>query len=87
MPSPNQNNKARGDLEAAHGDVWNQRELENEFEVIYCLAPYFLVRRKKDKQLGRLTFQPSPRFYFNFEPGAAPDDSPDKQEDHTCSTE
>jgi len=66
-----QDQQARGPtprelLEKAYGRVWDTRELTEEFEVISFLAPLVCVRRKRDGQQGSLSFQPSPRLYFDF---------------------
>ncbi len=58
----------RDALEAAHGRVWDTRQLAEEFEVIGFLAPLVVVRRKADGAKGSLEFQHNPRFYFNWQP-------------------
>ena len=55
-------------LEKKYGPVWNTAQLQRDFYVDGFLAPYVQVRRKKDGVVGSLTFQHSPRYYFNFEP-------------------
>jgi len=55
-------------LEAEHGQVWDTEELGRDFEVCCFMAPFVVVRRKKDGVEGSLTFQHHPRFYFCFEP-------------------
>ena len=55
-------------LEAKHGQLWNTEELARDFEVLGFLAPYVVVRRKADGQLGSLAFQHDPRLYFSFAP-------------------
>ena len=55
-------------LEAKHGKVWSTSELQEEFEAIGFMAPLIVVRRRSDGVKGSLTFQHSPRFYFDFEP-------------------
>jgi hypothetical protein len=59
----------RAVLEARYGQVWDTRELAHDFIVIGFLAPIIAVRRKTDGVRGSLEFQPTPRFYFNFQPG------------------
>jgi hypothetical protein len=61
----------RAVLEATHGRVWDADELGREFEVVGFLAPYVVVRRKSDGQVGSLEFQHQPRFYFNYQPDHA----------------
>jgi hypothetical protein len=55
-------------LAVKHGKVWNTSELQEEFEALGFMAPLIVVRRRSDGQKGSLTFQHSPRFYFDFEP-------------------
>jgi hypothetical protein len=55
-------------LVAKHGQVWNTDELARDFEVLGFLAPYVVVRRKADGQLGSLAFQHDPRLYFGWAP-------------------
>jgi hypothetical protein len=57
---------SREDMESKHGQVWNTKELQQDFEVLSFLAPYVTVRRKSDNQMGSLAFQHDPRFYYNF---------------------
>ena len=56
----------RAVLEARHGQVWNASELAGDFEVVGFAAPFAVVRRKADHQLGSLLFQHQPRYYFDF---------------------
>lgn len=55
-------------LEQKHGQVWNTEELTADFEVTGFIAPFVLVIRKSDRKRGTLTFQHSPRYYFDFRP-------------------
>jgi hypothetical protein len=59
---------ARAALEARYGKVWNTGELKTEYEVLQFSAPCVVVRRRCDGIRGTLYFQPSPRFYFSFQP-------------------
>lgn len=54
-------------LEAKHGKVWSTDELSQEFNVLGFMAPFVVVKRKADGVKGSLTFQASPRFYFDFQ--------------------
>ncbi len=63
---------SREALEAAHGQVWDTRELAAEFVIIGFLAPYVVVQRKADGVKGSLEFQNLPRFFFNFLPDGEP---------------
>jgi hypothetical protein len=58
---------SREALQAQHGPVWDTAQLGEEFEVIGFLAPYVVVRRRKDGVKGSLEFQHNPRLYFNFQ--------------------
>ena len=59
---------SREALEAQYGQVWDTRELTQDFDIIGFLAPLVVVRRRADGVKGSLEFQHSPRFYFRFEP-------------------
>jgi hypothetical protein len=67
----NRNAAARQQLLARYAEVWDTEELARDFEVIGFAAPYVVVRRKADRQIGSLEFQHHPRFYFNFEVDSA----------------
>lgn len=58
---------SREALEKERGQVWSTNELTEDFEVLGFMAPFVVVRRKKDGRKGSLTFQHSPRFYFSFQ--------------------
>jgi hypothetical protein len=57
----------RETLVLRHGQVWDPEELARDFEVLGFLAPFVVVRRRADGQLGSLEFQHEPRCYFRFE--------------------
>ena len=48
--------------------TWDTRELRADFEVLGFLAPFVVVRRKSDRQVGSLLFQHAPRYYWDFTP-------------------
>ena len=58
----------RKTLEALHGQVWDEDELNQEFKVTAIIPPQVVVVRHVDGGVGNLTFQNEPRFYFNFVP-------------------
>jgi hypothetical protein len=58
----------RASLEEIHGRVWNPQEVARDFELIYFEAPFVVVRRRSDRQLGSMKFRHEPRFYFDFVP-------------------
>ncbi len=53
-------------LEATYGQVWDTSQMQDDFEAIGFAAPFIIVRRRADGAKGTLTFQHSPRFYFDF---------------------
>jgi hypothetical protein len=60
---------SRETLEAQYGQVWDTRQLTQDFDVIGFLAPLVVVRRKADGVKGSLEFQHGPpRLYFSFVP-------------------
>ena len=62
----NANPGSREALEAQHGKVWSTEELTKEFIVSGFAAPFVVVTRRSDGQMGLLEFQHSPRFYYGF---------------------
>ena len=54
--------------EQPEGQTWDTQELQRDFEVIMFEAPYVVVRRKSDSQLGKLQFNHKPRVYWGFVP-------------------
>lgn len=56
----------RAEAEARYGKVWDTQELQQDFHVHTFEAPFVVVTRKEDGELGCLTFQHMPRFYFDF---------------------
>jgi hypothetical protein len=65
----------RQTLEAAHGKVWDEEELAREFKVTAIIGNEVIVVRRSDSQVGSLTFQNDPRFYFYFQPAPRFDDA------------
>ena len=59
---------SREALETEHEQVWDTRQLGQDFNVEGFMAPYCIVRRNSDGQRGSLMFQHDPRFYFAFQP-------------------
>jgi len=57
----------RNALEVLVGQVWDTKELQEDYTVRQFAAPYVVVERKSDKQVGSLEFQHMPRFYYTFE--------------------
>jgi hypothetical protein len=57
---------SREGLEQVYGKVWDTAQLTEEFEVKGFMAPMVVVKRKSDGVVGSMTFQHSPRYYFDF---------------------
>jgi hypothetical protein len=47
--------------------TWTTGQLLEEFDVLEFSAPYVVVSRKSDGQLGSLEFTHSPRVYFGWQ--------------------
>jgi hypothetical protein len=64
----NTNPQTRERLEEVFGkgQVWTTKELSEEFEVISFLAPFAVVKRRADHDLGSVMFQHHPRLYFAY---------------------
>jgi hypothetical protein len=58
--------KERVRLEAKYGQVWDTKQLQEDFKVSSFMAPYCSVIRKSDNKRGIISFQHLPRFYFEF---------------------
>jgi len=58
--------KERARLEAKYGQVWDTKQLQEDFKVTGYAAPWCMVTRKSDNQNGLISFQHLPRFYFDF---------------------
>jgi hypothetical protein len=71
----NRTGQDRQALEAAHGQVWDEGEAAEEYRVTAIIAPQVIVVRKSDGQVGSLTYQNEPRFYFTFQPSPGFDDA------------
>ena len=59
---------SREALEAKHGEVYDTKQLQENFDVLSFMAPYIVCSRKSDGATGSMQFQHDPRFYFNFVP-------------------
>jgi len=64
----NESPRSRELLVAEFGQTWDPAQLQEDFDVIGFRAPFVVVRRRSDHQLGSLCFQHHPRFYFAFVP-------------------
>ena len=53
-------------LTKIYNEVWNTKEVQEDFEIIGFMAPFVVATRKADNKKGTLQFQDRPRFYFNF---------------------
>src|ERR1700676_1920665 len=59
---------SREAMEAQYGQVWDTKQLGEDFEIVGFMAPLVVVRRKSDGTKGSLEFQNNPRLFFNFKP-------------------
>ena len=59
---------SREDLEQKHSQVWDTKEMQEEFEPLGFMAPLIVVRRRSDGTKGSLKFQHNPRLYFDWSP-------------------
>ena len=58
----------RDDLAIRHGRVWDTSELAREFIVTAIIDATLVVRSKDDGQVGRMSYQNQPRYYYGYEP-------------------
>ena len=58
--------KSRAQLEAKHGQVWNDDELERDFLGFLQVRPLALAVRREDCVAGSLSVQNEPRLYHTF---------------------
>lgn len=58
---------SREELSARHGRVWDTSELAREFVVTAIIDTMLVVRRKEDGQVGHVSYQNQPRYYYGFE--------------------
>jgi hypothetical protein len=56
------------DLAQCADQIWDTEQLSAEFTVLAFLAPFAIVRRKRDGKCGSVEFIHSPRRYFNWQP-------------------
>ncbi|MGA2033218.1 MAG: hypothetical protein ABSG68_13250 [Thermoguttaceae bacterium] len=56
--------RTREELKAVFRQVWDERQLAEDFEVLGFIDEAMEVRRKSDGLVGSLSYQDSPRFYF-----------------------
>jgi hypothetical protein len=58
--------RSRAELQAVFRQVWDEQELAGDFEILGFVDEAVEVLRKADGQLGSLSYQDKPRFYFSF---------------------
>ena len=56
------------------GEVWDSKELTEQFIVHGFMAPFLAVTRKSDNKMGSLMFQDTPRLYFAWSPASPAED-------------
>jgi hypothetical protein len=59
---------SREALAAEHGQVWDTKQLGEDFEVLGFMAPFVVVKRRSNGIKGSLLFQHHPRLYHSFQP-------------------
>ena len=59
--------KSRHDLEAVYGDVWDESEVQLDFELLGSSGPFVIARSKHDGALGSLVRQKNPAYYFSWD--------------------
>lgn len=60
----------QADLAADPDQKWTTEQMQAEFDVLSFTAPFVVVSRKSDGQLGSLEFTHSPRVYFGWRPSS-----------------
>jgi hypothetical protein len=58
--------RSREELASVFGQVWNEQQLAEDFEVLGFNDEAVDVRRKADGLVGSLDYQDKPRYYFCF---------------------
>jgi hypothetical protein len=58
--------KVARETEYGVGNVWTTDEVQQVFEVLGFSVPFTMVRRKSDGKRGTVTFDHSPRVYYDF---------------------
>lgn len=58
--------RSREELEAEHGQVWDDNELDREYFGCLKMGPLALAIRRLDLVAGTLSVQNEPRFYHTF---------------------
>ncbi len=56
-------------LESKYGQLWDTKELQEDYSVEGFAAPFVMVVRKSDGLKGLLMFSHSPRFYHSWKEG------------------
>jgi hypothetical protein len=67
VKSINDNPAERELLERFYGQVWDTKQLQEDFAVEGFMAPFCSVTRKEDGARGALLFQHHPRYYWGFQ--------------------
>ena len=57
-------------LREKYGQLWNTKQLQEDYEVHGFMAPFIKVTRKSDNVDGLLMFSHHPRWYHSFKPEA-----------------
>ena len=68
MPQAGVPPMSRDELTARHGRIWDTAELACEFVVTAIIDGVIVVRRKDGGEIGRMSYQNRPRYYYGFVP-------------------
>lgn len=60
--------RSRAELEAEFGQVWDDHQLAQDFEITALIPPTFIVRRRSDGVVGSVLMQTRPKLFFLFRP-------------------
>lgn len=66
VESINSKRSEREELEVEYGQVWDTKELTEDFTVESFMAPFIVATQKSTGSKGTLMFSDYPRFYFNW---------------------
>jgi hypothetical protein len=58
--------KAQREIQYGVGNVWATDEVQQVFDVLGFQAPFAIVKRMSDGKRGYVTFDHSPRVYYDF---------------------
>lgn len=59
--------KIKDELAAKYGQLWDTKQLQQDFSVKGFMAPLVVVERKSDGAKGTMEFIHAPRYYFHLD--------------------